>query len=64
MLIAFDGKGGNYGGELIVAKSFESRGGVKICAEGECQGESEIVITALRVVEIAGFERKRAKPIR
>src|SRR5882762_1753752 len=58
LLVACDGKRGDDGGELIVAKSFESRGGVKICAERKSQSEAEIGVAIFDVVKTAGFKRQ------
>ena len=64
LLVAFNGKSGDFRGELIVAESFESRGGVEICAERESQREAEIGVTSFGVMKIAGFESERAEPVR
>jgi len=62
LLIACDGESSDDGGELIVAEGFESGSGVKICAERKGEGESEIGVAILDVMEIAGFESERARP--
>src|SRR5258708_1495122 len=61
LLIAGDGKSGDDRGELIVAKSFKSRGGVKICAERKGESDTEIRVAIFDVVKIAGFDGQNAK---
>ena len=54
LLIACDGECGDDSGELVVAKSFESGSGVKICAERKCESQAKIGVAILDVVKIAG----------
>ena len=63
LLIAFDGEGGDYSGELIVAESFESGSGMKICAERKRQCQAEIGVAGLGVMKVASFESERALPV-
>ena len=64
LLIAFDGEGGDYSSELIVAESFESGSGMKIRAERKSQCQAEIGVASLGVMKVAGFESERALPVR
>src|ERR1700688_2644770 len=62
LLIAGDGKRGDDGSELVVAKSFETGCGVKICAERKSESQAEIGVAILDMVKIAGFQCEPAGP--
>ena len=64
LLVAVDGKGGDGGGELIVAESFEAGSGQKTDGEGEIEGFADGRVARFCVMEATGFEGEGAEPRR
>ena len=62
LLVAQDGKIGNRGHELIVAKGLEARDGLRGGTERESQGVPKIRIARFRVMKAPGIKCERAKP--
>src|SRR5207245_5061356 len=62
LLVAVDGKGGDGGGELIVAESFEAGSGQKTHGKGEIEGFADGRVARFCVMEATGFEGEGAEP--
>src|SRR5260370_36675720 len=60
LLVALDGKGGDGGGELIVAESFEAGSSQKTDGEGEIEGFADGRVARFWVMEATGFEGEGA----
>src|SRR5713101_7090163 len=62
LLVALAGKGGDGGGELIVAESFEAGSGQKTDGEGKIEGFADGRVARFCVMEGTGFEGEGAEP--
>ena len=62
LLVAVHWKRGDRSHKLVIAKSLKPRGGVKVGAEGECQGKTQMRVAYLHVMEIAGLQGKAPDP--
>src|SRR6516225_5347230 len=61
-LVAQYGEGGDGRYKLVVAESLEAGSGQGCGAEGKSQGETQVGIARLGVVQEAGIKRERSHP--
>src|SRR6266851_7860034 len=64
LLVAVDGKGGDGGGELVVAESFEAGSGEETECEGKIEGFADGRVARFCVMEATGLEGEGAEPRR
>ena len=64
LLVAQDGERRDGRRELVVAERFEAGNRLEGGAERKGEGESEILITGLGMMQVAGVKGKRSKPSR
>src|SRR4029077_20682437 len=64
LLVSLDGKGGDSGGELIIAERFQAGGGQEIRGEREIESFADCGVARFGVMEAAGLQGQHTQSIR